>query len=92
MELRYPLHSSIKYNVYFARPVVFPDGYPINPKAIGERVRKKRMDCGLMQSDVANIVGVSEESIWNWENGRTNPYKKSLEIINAFVTTSLNSQ
>ena len=42
-----------------------------------------------MQSDVANIIGVSEESIWNWENGRTKPSKKSLEIINAFVTASL---
>jgi len=45
-----------------------------------------------MQSDIANIIGVSEESIWNWENGRTNPSKKNLEIINAFVTASLNSQ
>ncbi len=50
------------------------------------------MDGKLMQSDVANIIGVSEESIWNWENGRTKPSKKNLEIINAFVTAPLNSQ
>ncbi len=90
--LRNPLHSSIKYNVYIARPLVFPDGYPVNPKTIGEHIRKKRMDCRLMQSDVANIIGVSEESIWNWERGRTKPSKKNLEIINAFVTASLNNQ
>ncbi len=42
-------------------------GYPINPKTIGEYHRKKRMDSRLMQSEVANIIGVSEESIWNWE-------------------------
>lgn len=91
MELRNPLHSSIKYNVYIARPLVFPDGYPVDPKAIGERIRKKRMDCRLTQSDVANIIGVSEENIWNWENGRTKLSKKNLEIINAFVTASFNS-
>ncbi len=45
-----------------------------------------------MQSEVANIIGVSEESIWSWENGRTKPSKKNLKIINAFVTASLNSQ
>jgi DNA-binding XRE family transcriptional regulator len=91
LELRYPLHSSIKYNICIARPLVFPDGYPVNPKTIGEHIRKKRMDCRLMQSDVASIIGVSEESIWNWENDRIKPSKKNLEIINAFITASLNS-
>jgi len=64
LELRYPLHSSIKYNVYIARPLVFPDGYPVNPKTIGEHIRKKRMDNKLMQSEVANIIGVSEGELW----------------------------
>ncbi len=85
--LRNPLHSSIKYDVYIARPFTYPDGYPVNPKSIGEHIRKKRMDNRLMQSDVANAIGVSEESIWNWENGRTTPSKKNLEIINNFVAT-----
>ena len=92
MGLRNPLHCSIKYNVYIARPFLYPDGYPVSPKTVGEHIRKKRMDCRLMQSDVANIIGVSEESIWSWENGRTKPSKKNLEIINAFVPASLNSQ
>ncbi len=38
-----------------------------------------------MQSEVAAIIGVSEESIWNWENDRTKPSKKNLEIINELV-------
>jgi DNA-binding transcriptional regulator YiaG len=90
--LRNPLHTSIKYIVCAERPFTYPDGYPVNPETIGEHIRKKRMDCRLMQSDVANIIGVSEESIWNWEHGRTKPSKKNLKIINAFVTASLNSQ
>ena len=83
--LRNPLHSSIKYIVCAVRPFTYPDGYPINPKAIGDHMRKKRMDNRLMQSDIAHIIGVSEASIWNWENGRTKPSKKNLEIINEFV-------
>ena len=92
LELRNPLHTSIKYIVCASRPFTYPDGYPINPKTIGEHMRKKRMDKRLMQSEVTNIIGVSEESIWNWENGRTKQSKKNLEIISAFVTSSLKSQ
>ena len=92
LELRNPLHTSIKYIVCASRPFTYPDGYPLNPKTIGEHMRKKRMDNRLMQSEVANIIGVSEESIWNWENGRTKQSKKNLEIISAFVTSSLKSQ
>ncbi len=83
--LRNPLHTSIKYIVCAARPFTYPDGYPVNPKTIGEYIRKKRVDNRLMQSEVASIIGVSEESIWNWEHGRTKPSKKNLEIINEFV-------
>ena len=92
LELRNPLHTSIKYIVCASRPFTYPDGYPLNPKTIGEHMRKKRMDKRLMQSEVANIIGVSEKSIWNWENGRTKQSKKNLEIISAFVTSSLKSQ
>ena len=84
--LRYPLHTSIKYIVCAARPFVYPNGYPVNPHTIGEHLRKKRIDNRLMQSEVADIIGVSAESIWNWEIGRTKQSKKNLEIINKFVT------
>ena len=89
MGLCNPLHTSIKYTVCIARPFSYPNGYPVNPKTIGEHLRKKRMDCGLLQSDVARIIGVSEESIWNWENGLTTPRKKNSIRINGFVKHSL---
>jgi len=40
-----------------------PKGYPINPKTIGEHIRKKRMDLRLMQKEVAKIIGVTESTI-----------------------------
>jgi len=44
-------------------------GYPANPVSIGDHIRKKRMDLGLLQREVAEIIGVTESSIWNWEHG-----------------------
>ncbi len=85
------MHTSIKYIVCAERLFTYPDGYPVNPETIGEHIRKKRMDNRLMQSEVANIIGVSEESIWNRKNDRTKLSKKNLKIINAFITASLNS-
>jgi transcriptional regulator with XRE-family HTH domain len=43
--------------------------YPENPRTIGEHIRKKRMDLGLFQREVAKIIVVTESSIWNWEHG-----------------------
>lgn len=47
----------------------FLSDYPENPKNIGDKLRKRRMDLGLEQKDVAKIIGVTEPSIWNWEHG-----------------------
>jgi transcriptional regulator with XRE-family HTH domain len=48
-------------------------GYPTSPKTIGEMIRKRRLDLGLRQVDVANIIGCDEMSIVNWEKGHTAP-------------------
>ncbi len=44
-------------------------GYPEFPITVGDHIRKRRMDLGLLQSDVAEIIGVTESSVWNWEHG-----------------------
>ena len=44
-------------------------GYPEFPITVGDHIRKKRMDLGLLQREVAEIIGVTESSVWNWEHG-----------------------
>ena len=44
-------------------------GYPVNPITVGDHIRKSRMDRGLLQREVAEIIGVTESSVWNWEHG-----------------------
>jgi DNA-binding XRE family transcriptional regulator len=50
-----------------------PDGYPANPTTVGGHIRKVRMDKGLFQREVAAIIGVTEDTITFWENGRAEP-------------------
>jgi len=44
-------------------------GYPTNPETIGDHIRKRRIELGLLQREVAEIIGVTESSVWNWEHG-----------------------
>lgn len=51
-----------------------PDGYPANPQTIGEHIRKRRMDRGLLQKEVAEQIGVTEDCITLWESNKSNPH------------------
>jgi transcriptional regulator with XRE-family HTH domain len=47
--------------------------YPKALKTLGDHIRKRRLDLQLLQSDVARRLGVTECSVWNWENNATAP-------------------
>lgn len=51
-----------------------PAGYPKILKTLGDHIRKKRLDLGLLQKDVAKIIGTTESTIWNRENDSQNLY------------------
>ena len=46
-------------------------GYPASPKTVGEMIRKRRLDLGLRQRDVAEIVGCDTMTVVNWEKSHT---------------------
>ena len=47
--------------------------YPDELKTIGDHIRKMRLDLGLYQKDVANLIGVKTETITYWEKNRVEP-------------------
>ena len=47
--------------------------YPKDPQILGEHIRKRRLDLGLFQRQVARQLGVNETTIHNWEVGATQP-------------------
>jgi ribosome-binding protein aMBF1 (putative translation factor) len=73
----------IKYTVN--RPGLLPDGYPMGPKTMGERLKKKRLDMGLYQKDVAEIIGVDVNTITLWEKGRCEPCKGCMKRVEGFL-------
>jgi len=57
----------------------------MNPATIGEKLRNKRLELGLLQIDVAKITSVSEDSITLWGNNRNEPsviyYPKIIQFL-----------
>ena len=47
--------------------------FPTQLKTIGDHIRARRLDLGLLQKDVAEIIGVTTDTITNWEKGRNQP-------------------
>lgn len=59
--------------------------YPAEAKTLGDHIRKKRLDEGLRQQDLAGRLGVSEDTILNWELNRTRPRPTALPAIRDFL-------
>ena len=50
-----------------------PLPYPAQISTIGDHLRKRRLDLGLLQREVAEELGVTESTIWNWEANCSSP-------------------
>jgi DNA-binding transcriptional regulator YiaG len=64
---------------------------PLSPKypkqiiTIADHLRKRRLDLKLLQGDVARMIGVSEDTITYWENGRTVPLISAIPAVIRFL-------
>ena len=60
-----------------------PAAYPKTLTTWGDHIRKRRLDLGLLQRDVAKQIGVSQDAVFNWETHRAIPDVQSIpQIIN----------
>ena len=50
-----------------------PKALPTKLETVGDHIRAARVRRRLEQGDVAKIVGVTECTVWNWENHRSCP-------------------
>jgi len=54
-----------------------------------QRLRSLRRESGLSQTQLAEFLGVSQQSITGWENARTEPeYRVLIKIAGFFSVTS----
>jgi len=50
-------------------------------QTLGERIKKRGLEQGLFQVDLAKRIGVSEMTIVNWKKGKTKPIKQNFERL-----------
>ena len=60
-------------------------GKPPPPATVGDYIRVRRCERKLPQRDVARQIGVSTDTIGNWENNRTEPPASFLPAIIRFI-------
>src|SRR5208282_2767787 len=58
--------------------------WPVEPKTLGEHLRKRRGELGLRQKDVADQLGVNENTVVGWERGKT-PVDRHLPLVISFL-------
>lgn len=51
----------------------------------GEVLRKRRLDAGLTQKDVADKLGVTQGTVSNWEAGKGPPKTEQLASLESFL-------
>jgi transcriptional regulator with XRE-family HTH domain len=59
--------------------------YPKKLVTLGDHIRKRRLDLGLFQKDMAVTIGVDTTTIYNWENNRTAPPARFIPKISIFL-------
>ena len=62
-----------------------PEAYPRELRTIGDHVRKRRLDLGLRQKDVARLLGANVNTVTNWEVGRSTPVLRYVPGIVRFL-------
>jgi DNA-binding transcriptional regulator YiaG len=59
--------------------------YPTELKTIGDHLRKTRLDRELTQNQVSTIIGVTTDTVTNWELNRNSPRKRFHSRIYNFL-------
>jgi transcriptional regulator with XRE-family HTH domain len=62
-----------------------PAKLPTILNTIVDHIKKRRLELGLFQAQVASILGVDESTVTNWEKNRTSPTLRSMPKIIDFL-------
>jgi len=67
----------------------FNPKYPKHPSTLGEKIRKVRMDKGLQIKESAEMFGVTEYTVINWEIRGIKPRRKYQKKIRKVLNINL---
>ncbi len=63
--------------------------YPKSLRTLGDRLRARRLDLGLLQTEVAARLGIDKGTIANWEQNRTEPALRLVPRLVAYLGQEL---
>lgn len=62
-----------------------PTKIPQILKTWGDHIKKRRLELNLTQLEIGRLLGVSECSVYNWENNRDEPQLSKIQRIIEFL-------
>jgi transcriptional regulator with XRE-family HTH domain len=57
------------YKIAIPLEIPSPTELVQEPITLGDQLRRRRLELGLYQKDVAEQIGVTASTVWNWEHG-----------------------
>jgi len=62
-----------------------PRGFPRELRTLGDHLRKTRLVRGLLQAQVAEVLGVDYQTVLNWERNHTKVSTRFMPQVVAFL-------
>ena len=59
--------------------------YSEDPQTLGEHLKKRRKELGLLQREAADRMGICKDTYANWEKGKTRPLASEFRPVAAFL-------
>jgi transcriptional regulator with XRE-family HTH domain len=59
--------------------------YSQNPQTMGEHLKKRRRELGLLQREAAERMGIQRDTYVNWEKDKTKPVASQFRPVVAFL-------
>jgi len=59
--------------------------YSENPQNLGEHLKKRRRELGLLQREAAERMGIQRDTYVNWEKDKTSPVASQFRPVVAFL-------
>jgi DNA-binding XRE family transcriptional regulator len=60
--------------------------YSETPQNLGEHLKKRRKELGLLQREAAEQMGIQRDTYLNWEKGKTRPVTAHFRTVVEFLS------
>ena len=74
-----PTRAVQSYKKYALKLTFRVSRYP--DETLGQKIKKLRLEKSLKQTDLAKVLGVNKDTIWNREKGKTVPGERYLRRL-----------